>query len=349
VLKLAGQFNCVVVDRDATPDIPKIFSVSAYPSMLILSPKEENIFRWSGYAETDPYLHQMRAALGRYELYAAGKDWDTPEPRAAAISDSGAVTVFDAPVDDRLSGLCYSDGVLWCLFQDKLFGLDPSNGKTRYTIKVDGKDLYVDLATDATYLYLVPYGWTAGQDIVKYNLKRGAWETPIETAANKANKVYSARGIAARNGSLYVSSHLGIQKVNPLTGAAAAAVNVQLDGYRIFGIMGLDFDGADLVGAGTMEKVKLDAEGKPLDNSYGLDKDRPRLNAILRIDPETGKVSKFDLLNYPVNAISSADGVFWLSEQPETGFDRRNQPVRIYPRRMSIHRLVLSRAASEKR
>jgi hypothetical protein len=344
VLELAGKFNCVVVDRDVTPELPKKFSVSAYPSMLILSPKEENIFRWSGYAETEPYLQQMKTALVRFEFYRSGKEWDALETRPAGISNSGVSTAFDAPIDDRLSGLCFAGGALWCLHKDTLFALEQSTGKTRRTLAVRGKDLYVDLASDGAFLYLLPYGWTAGQGILRFNLKSGEWGPAIETAANKSNKVYGARGIAVRGGSLFVSSHLGIQKVNADTGEAGAPMKVQLEGYRIFAVGGLDFDGADLVAAGTVEKVKLGADGKPEDNWYGLDKERPRLSVILRIDPQTGSVRSFEPLNYPVNSIACADGVFWLAEQPEMGFDRRNQPVRLHPKKMAIHRLALQKA-----
>jgi hypothetical protein len=344
LLELAGKFNCVVVDRDVTPELPKKFSVNAYPSMLVLSPKEENIFRWSGYADTEPYLQQMRTALARYELYKSGKEWDAPEPRPAGISNIGVTKVLNAPADDRLSGLCYVGGVLWCLYKDKLFELDPSTGNTLHTLAVNGKDLYVDLASDGSFLYLLPYGWTAGQAILRYDLKKRTWETAIETEANKSNKAYGARGIAARGGYLFVASHLGIQRVDPRTGEAEKPVKPSLDGYRIFGIGGLDFDGAELVGAGTIEKVKLDADGKPLDNWYGLDKARPRLSAILRIDPQTGSVRSFGSLNYPVNSLTCAGGVFWLAEQPEMGFDRHNRPVRLYPKEMVIHRLVLTKA-----
>jgi hypothetical protein len=193
----------------------------------------------------------------------------------------------------------------------------------------------------------VPYGWTAGQGILKYNLKKGTWEKPIETAANKKNSVYGARGIAFRGGFLFVASHLGIQKADPVTGEASAAIHPRLEGYRIMGILGLDFGDDDLVGAGTIEKVKLDADGKPLDNWFGLDKQRPRLSVILRIDAVTGNVWSFEPLNYPVNSISCAEGIFWLAEQPEMGFNRRNQPVRIHPKRMVIHHLILPRASTD--
>jgi len=114
-----------------------------------------------------------------------------------------------------------------------------------------------------------------------------------------------------------------------------------LQGYRIFGIGGLDFAGADLVGTGTIEKVKPGADGKPLDNWYGFDKSRPRLNVILRMGPRSGIARVFEPLNYPVNAVACDDGVFWLAEQPEMGFDRNNRPVRLYPQKMVNHRLML--------
>jgi hypothetical protein len=341
LLELAGKFNCVVVDRDFTPELAKKFSVSAYPSMLVLSAKEENIFRWSGYAETAPFRHQMETALTRFALYRAGKNWDDRAPRPASISEAGTSSVFKAPVDDRLSGLCRVGNVLWCLHKNTLYALDPATGKTQRTIVVKGTDIYVDLASDGNILYLLPYGWTAGQGILRFDLKKAEWGLAVETAANKTSKVYGARGIAFREGSLFVASHLGIQKVNPETGEAGAAMNVQLEGYRIFGVGGLDFDGADLVGTATIERVKLGADGKPLDNWYGFDKTRPRLSVILRIDPQSGKVRSFDPLNYPVNTIACDEGACWLAEQPEMGFNRRNQPVRLYPEKMVIHRLKL--------
>lgn len=96
-------------------------------------------------------------------------------------------------------------------------------------------------------------------------------------------------------------------------------------------------------GVGTIEKIKLDAEGKPVDNWYGLDKERPRLNAILRIDPVTGKIRNYQVIHYPVNTLASWKGAFWLAEQPEMGFDRKNQPVRLTPEKMAIYRLELNR------
>jgi hypothetical protein len=346
VIKLASKFNCVVVDRDVTPEIPKRLSVNAYPSMLVMSANEDNIFRWSGYAETEPYMQRMNTALARFELYKAGRAWDAPEPRPARISNAGGSTVFDAPVNERLSGLCHAGNALWCIEKTTLYALDPRTGKVLRTLPVKGKDLYVDLASDGKYLYLVPYGWTMGQSIQKYDLDKGEWGPGIVTAANKVNKVYSARGIACRGGSLYVSSHLGIQKVNPNTGEAEAPLAVKLDGYLIFGAGALDCDDDTLVGSGTIEKVKLGADGQPIDNFYGLDKTRPRLSVILRIDAQTGQVKSFEPLNYPVNCLACDNGVFWLSEQPEMGYDRRNQPVRLYPGKMVIHRLELGKSVA---
>jgi hypothetical protein len=220
--------------------------------------------------------------------------------------------------------------------------LDPKTGKVVRTVPVAAKDLCVDLASDGENLYLVPYGWSMGQAILQYNLAKGQWGPEIVTEANKANKVYSTRGIAWRGGALYIGSHLGIQKVDPKSGEAAPAVTARLDGYRIFGVGALDFDGDTLVASGTIEKVKNGPDGKPIDNSYGLDKERPRLSVILRIDAATGAVKSFEPLNYPVNTLAFAGGVYWLSEQPESGFDRQNKPVRLHPRKMVIHRLELT-------
>jgi hypothetical protein len=311
--------------------------------MLVLGPKEENIFRWQGYADTAPFVLQMRTALARYARYKAGEEWDAPEPRRPHISDEAQCTVLAAPVDDRLNGLCVAGGTLWCLYKNTLYELDPETGATRKTHPIEGEEYFVDLGADETYLYLVPYGWTAGKVIRRFDLAKHEWKPGIQTEAYKTEKVYSARGIAARGGSLYVSSHLGIQKVDPSTGDVQSTVKVQLDGYRTFGLVGLDFDGEELVGAAQIEKTRLDADGKPVDNWYGLDPDRPRQWALLRIDPATGKVSSVRRLNYPVNSVACADGVYYLSESPEMGFDRQNQPVRLYPRSIGIHRLVYPR------
>jgi len=311
--------------------------------MLVLSPKEENIFRWHGYADTGPFMHQMRTALARYDLYKAGKVWDAPEPRRPHISDQAECTVLAVPVDDRLNGLCVADGALWGLHKNTLYELNPDTGNTLKTHPVEGDEVFVDLGADETFVYLLPYGWTAGKTIRKFDRRKGEWKPGIHTEAYKTKSIYSARGIAARGGFLYVSSHLGIQKVDPSTGNVESTVTVQVEGYRNFGLVGLDFDGDDLVGAATIEKTKLDADGKPADNWYGLDKDRPRQWALLRIDPATGKVRDFRPLNYPVNSVACAGGIYYLSETPEMGFDRENKPVRLYPKSMGIHRLVYGR------
>lgn len=340
---MARSFNCVVIDRDFTPELPKKFSVNAYPSMLILSPKEENIFRWSGYAETEPFMRQMRTALDRYELYRTGREWDAPNPRPPHISDQGECTLLASPVDDRLNGLCFADGVLWTLYKNTLYELDPASGKTLKTHPIEGDEYFVDLASDESFLYLLPFGYTAGKAIWTFDRKAGQWGARIQTEEYKNEKTHSARGITARDGSLYVSSHHGIQLVDPSTGKVQSTVTVQLEGYRVFGHVGLDFDGDDLVSVATIEKVKLGADGKPVDNSYGLDEERPRLPALLRINPADGKVRDFRILNYPVNSLAFAGGNYYLSEAPVMGYDRQNQPVRLWPKTMAIHRLVYPR------
>ena len=88
VLELTKRFNCVVVDRDVTPEIPKQLSVRGYPSLLILTPGKERVLRWSGYSSTEFLRDQFRTALGRYDLFLAGKEWDRKEPRPAHVASS---------------------------------------------------------------------------------------------------------------------------------------------------------------------------------------------------------------------------------------------------------------------
>jgi hypothetical protein len=119
-------------------------------------------------------------------------------------------------------------------------------------------------------------------------------------------------------------------------------VKLELDGYRIFGYVGLDFAGDELVCAATRDKIRLDENGKPLENyTCGLDKERPRLNVLLWVDPATGKVRNYRLVNYPLYSVAFGGGTtFYLTELPVQGFDRQNKPVRVYPKTMAIHRLT---------
>jgi hypothetical protein len=59
------------------------------------------------------------------------------------------------------------------------------------------------------------------------------------------------------------------------------------------------------------------------------------------VNPATGKVRDFRLLNYPVYSVAFGGGTtYYLTELPVQGFDRRHRQVRIYPKTMAIHRLT---------
>jgi len=303
VAKLQG-FHWVWVDRDHTPELPKRFHVSAYPSLLVLGPGDENVHRWSGFRGVDAFLPQVQEAVERYALFRAGKAWDVPTPRPSAICDARRVETFAAPDEGSPNGIAFCGGRLFLALGSKLYCLDDQHRVQRAT---DLPEQVRDLASDGTRLYAITYGWTCGGPIHELDPDTGAVSRSITTAAMKANKYSGAFGLACRDGSLYALESMGkLHRLDPDTGDITATTNVGVN-Y----LAGLDHDGTAFV-VGSRE-------------------------ALYRLDPETGKVRDRIALNYPVRALACHGGKTFLLEQPVFGFGRSHEPTRVWPQQTVVH------------
>src|SRR5690606_1849791 len=112
-------------DRDAAPEIPKRFSVSAYPSILVLGPEHESVWRWSGFEKPDEFLGELDEALRRFALFEAGEPFDLPPERPAVLLEGALVETWPAPSDDVPWGVERLGGALWAGRGKTLFELDP--------------------------------------------------------------------------------------------------------------------------------------------------------------------------------------------------------------------------------
>ena len=53
------QFVWVTVNRDRTPDIPKQYAVSAYPTLLTVGPNNEKIHRFQSFQKPPEFLASL--------------------------------------------------------------------------------------------------------------------------------------------------------------------------------------------------------------------------------------------------------------------------------------------------
>lgn len=309
VAKLAA-FHWVWVDRDHTPELPKQFHVSAYPSMLVLGPKDENVHRWSGFLSNDKFLPQVDEALARYALFRTGKAWDVPTPRAATICDAADVETFAAPSDGNPSGITFCGGKLFVGLGDTLYRLGDGH---RVELKTKLPAHVRDLASDGERLYGVTYGWTAGEPIHELDPKTGAVRRSFATEANKKNKYSGAFGLACYDGALYALESMGkLHRLDPENGAIEATLEF---GQRY--VAGLDFDGASFV-VGSRQALHF-------------------------VDAKNGKTTKSVPVAYPVRALACHGGKVFVLEQPVFGFGRQHEPIRVWPQQTVVHVLTLAR------
>lgn len=310
VVALSKKFIWVEVNRDHTPDIPKKFNVSAYPSLITLGKNQEKVHRFSSFKKPPEFIAELTEALKRYDLYVSGKEWDTPNPRPETITGEGTLEVFPAPSKAVPAGIAMLGGDLWIGQVGTLFRLSTSTGEVLQSFPLNNS--ITDLCTDGRHLYGVESGWTAGKPIHQIDPATGETIRAIVTEANKQNKAYGAKGIACRDGKLYVLSGMEgvIHEVDPATGEVAAEIK---SGEKW--LAGLDFDGKHFV-AGSRTDLFL-------------------------IDPDGGGVVRRVPVNYPLRAVGAARGAYYLMEQPIFGFDTDNKQVQVWPKETVVYKLIL--------
>lgn len=112
-VKLSRKLIWVKVNRDDTPEIPKKFNVSAYPSLLTLGDDDENIYRFKSYQEPPEFMQNLREALRRYRLYRDGREWMLPPTRPQNVIDNARIVTFPAPSDVVPGGMTRMGDSLW--------------------------------------------------------------------------------------------------------------------------------------------------------------------------------------------------------------------------------------------
>jgi hypothetical protein len=279
--------------------------VSAYPTLLVLGTKDENVHRFEGFRKAPEFAGELAEGLRRFALHRAGKAWDEPAPRPASICDGANVETFRAPAEDVPGGIAFVGEDLWIAQGGKLRRLD---AKRVVAAEFPVSPTVVDLASDGKVLFALEGGWTAGHPIRVIDPATGAETRAIVTEANKTNKAQGAKGIAWRDGRLFVLEGMQglVHVVDPATGAVERTLKTGATW-----LTGLDFDGASLVLGSRTE--------------------------LLFADPADGKVTRRIAVNYPLRCVAAHSGALYLMEQPVFGRDRAHQHVRVWPKETLVH------------
>lgn len=303
------KFIWVKVDRDAAPEVPRRFGVSAYPTLLTLGDDLEKVHRFSGFKKPDVFRKMLEAALERHALYRAGEEWDVPDARPAAICDAGTVETFPAPSEEVPSGLAVHGGAVFVAQGGRLFRLDAA---AKVAAAFDLPAGVRDLCSDGERLYGMEYGWTAGKPIHVLDPATGKTLRAIVTEANRKNRSMGAAGIAWQDGRLWVLAGMRgtISAVDPATGLVTGVL--QTDRRWL---AGLAFDGTHFVAGGR--------------------------EALYWFDPKTGQTVREQKIHYPVRALAVRDGRLLLMEQPVFGHDKEHKRIRVWPKTTVVHELRL--------
>jgi hypothetical protein len=299
----------VLVNRDRTPELPARFHVSAYPTLLTLGAKDEKVHRFASFRNPPEFVAFLDEALRRFALYKAGKEWDEPDARPASICDEATVETTNAPSEDVPSGLTVMGGDLWIAQSGKLRRVDLASAEVKAVFEIPPTVL--DLTNDGKLLYAMEGGWTAGLPIHVIDPATGKTVREIVTEANKAVKSYGAKGVAWRDGKLYVLSGMEgvIHEVDPADGKVTRDVRTPEHW-----LAGLDFDGKQFV-TGSRD-------------------------ALFFVDPEKGEIVRRVRVNYPLRNVAAAGGAVYLLEQPVFDFDKDNKPIRLWPKETIVHKLT---------
>ncbi len=306
-------FHWVLVDRDATPDISERLRVSAYPSLLVLGPKEENIHRWSGFKKPAEFLVEVEDGVRRAGLFAKGEAWDAPRARPAAPfagDDVVALDALPAPSDDVPGGMVRIGDELFVAQGRTLYALAAGDGKVRRQHALPF--VPQDLGTDGEALLVLDSDWTMGAPILRLDRATGAEIGRIAAPPEmKTGKTGSARGLCWRDGALFVLEINGkLHEVDATTGALRRSVVTGLNW-----VFGLAFDGERFVTGGR--------------------------EAVHWLDARTLKPVRQLASAYRLRTLASDGTRLLVMEQPEFGFGRKHEPIRVWPQTTVVHRLTV--------
>jgi hypothetical protein len=305
-------FHLVWVDRDATPDVPARFHVSAYPSLLVLGPGGENIHRWSGFRKPAEFLVELRDGKRRADLFAQGEAWDAPRPRPDAPFAGDGVAALDAiraPSDEVPGGIVRLGGELFVAQGRTLFVLEPKDGAVRRESTLAA--VPQDLDTDGESLLVLGADWTKGEPVLRLDPRSGAVTGRIAAPKEMQAKTGAARGLCWHAGKLFVLEIGGtMHEVDGATGELRRSVATGLSW-----VFGLTFDGDRLVTVGR--------------------------DAVHWLDPDTLRPVRTLPSAYRLRTIGWDGGRYLILEQPEFGFGRRHEPIRVWPQTTVIHRLAV--------
>lgn len=296
-----------------TPDVPERLRVSAYPALLVLGPGEENLHRWSGFKKPPEFLVELADAQRRAERFAKGEAWDAPRPRPElpfAGEDVVTLGAIPAPSDDVPGGLVRIGDDLFVAQGKTLYALDPNDGALRREHALPF--VPQDLDCDGEALLVLNSDWTMGAPILRVDPSTG--DTVGEIAAPEAmqgGKSGSARGIAWSAGRLFVLEIGGkLHEVDQATGELRRSVVTGLSW-----VFGLAFDGERFVTVGR--------------------------DAVHWLDPQTLRPGRSLPSAYRLRTIGSDGSRLLVMEQPEFGFGRAHECIRVWPQRTVIHRLTV--------
>lgn len=303
----------VEADRDRSPDLPKTYNVSAYPTLLAINAKRERIHRFEGYKKPADLEVELEEALRRWDLFKKGEEWDAPTSRPERICGEGEVSTFRAPSEENPDGIAFAGEDLWAAQDGTLFRLDPSSGEVRKSFPIPKS--VTDLCSDGRLLYAIEYAWTQGGPIHVLDPETGKALRSIRSFPEDSKRGMAAYGVAWRDGKLWAlhGPEGTIHEVDPETGATGATIRAKEKW-----LVGLEFDGRHFV-AGTKTH-------------------------LLFLDPASGEVARKVPVNYPLRSIAFRAGAYWLMEQPVLGFDRNHARVRVWPKETRIHRLALPKS-----
>lgn len=305
------------MDRDRVPEIPPAFDVHSYPSLLVLGAGRENILRIVGYARPAEMIAQLEEGRRRHALYLEGKEWAPVAERTASLSDAGTAEAFRAPTEESPRGMEIVGDDLWILQGETLFRTSLATGERRgeWTMAdlYPGEILINDLATDGERLYLLPYGWTAGDPILVVDPAGPVVERRIVTESNRGTGAHAAYGMTWLDGRLWILERGSLHAVDPATGLVERTVRLA---------------SPEAGGALATADREIASAGD---------------GGICLLDPATGRTRGRIPANYGLRAIAYRDGDYYVMEQPVYDHDREHRRIRVWPRETLVYRLTPDR------